>query len=129
APARTASVRVRAATAIESVTKRFMMPASRTFRIALVERKLFVVEADIVARDEDVRERGSYFERIAPRDDEVRDLARFDASETVSNAENLRRGDRQRSQRLVARQSPRDRFRGLVGELARIVGVARRERD
>src|SRR5262245_42553508 len=84
------------------------------FRVALVEREMFVVERHLPSRNHHAGDRGPDLERIAFRDEEIADLAGLDAAETVADAENLRGVDRQRFERLLARQAPGDRHRRVV---------------
>src|SRR5919201_5274264 len=93
---------------------------SWAFRISLVQRELFAVEADVVAGHEHVCERGPHFQRIALADHEIRDLARLQAADPVGNTEHFSGVDRERPERLVARQSPRDGFGCVVWQLPRV---------
>ena len=68
-------------------------------------------------------------ERIAAADDQVRDLARLDGADERVEAERSARVDGDGSQRHVARQAEADRGADLVGQVARVRRVVRRERE
>ena len=60
-----------------------------TLAVPLVQRELLVVERHVAAGDDHVRDRRPHLERIAFRDDQVRDLARLDAADAIGDAEDL----------------------------------------
>src|SRR4051795_12589242 len=117
ASADVAAANATAAPAAASTTRRTLRPP----RVALVQRELLVVEAHVASIDDDVRDRGTHLERVAPADDEIGDLARFDAADLVRHAEDLGGVDGQRAQRLRARQPPRHGAGGVIRQLPNVL--------
>src|SRR5215510_5898224 len=82
-----------------------------------------------LAVDEDVFDLRAAVEEVAARDDDVGDLALFDAPQLFGHAEDFRRVDGHRLDRLVLRQSCLDGFSGVGDVIGRPAEIARLERE
>src|SRR5262245_28205397 len=92
--------------------------------VARVERVLFVLEIDVLPRDDRVGHVGPDLEWITLGDDEIRLFADGDAAEPIADAKDVGGVLRQRLDRIVVRQAPCHGLRRVIGQQTRVVSVA-----